>query len=429
MNQLWLKTIIVDPVSQSVLHRGPEQPLPPGLQADQLTSYLEQRFGPQLSDHQPGQVWLEFENPKPGPEQLGSRILVIPLIVDPQSRDLVPVFPKVREFERLAAALGAERGPVESTAAPRVWIGPLFHHASLLQGINDLAARAIRAGLVAAGLKGGVDRVVAANVDDAIPTAPFLHAMRELDDAVDTCVDAAERAIAVHNSALRLTNDVAKRPDPQNIVRLHDVERHFSSHYSEALTVAERSERLAREIAQIAFGISACTAGLQAELLDRAGVAVLYPPRSYGPSVPLRVDGVRLRATSRLELPVELAGVICRILVDRETRVRLRLKNRPDEGIHLEIETGDILLVTARTQVKAIRRRFLESDGWRERENGVFARRWISPVSAIQPARVVSKVLFGLFALASVDALEVSVDPSGCRAEGADWDRLSGPST
>lgn len=106
-NQLWLRAAVVDPRTGTFLHRLPQEPLPAKLRVPQLRSYLEQRYGPPVAEHVAGQAWMEFENPVATEETAGSHIFAMPLIADPKTGELVPVFEKLEQFADLAAALGA----------------------------------------------------------------------------------------------------------------------------------------------------------------------------------------------------------------------------------------------------------------------------------------------------------------------------------
>lgn len=407
MNQLWLRLIVADPETGTVRYRLPKQPLPRHLHFSQIRSYLEQRFGPPVGEHIRGNAWMEFANPDAAPEASGTRLLAIPLVVDQRTREFVPVFEKLAQLSDIAATIGYE-GP-DASATGRPWIGPLFDHASLLQEINDSAAQTMRASLLADGLMFKVDSILDKETEDPTPTEALFRTFAELGEAVGVCVELAEEAIGIHNEAIRVTASLEESQSASDIERLHTVERRFSDQRYRAHLAAQESERLTRDLAQLAFGLSACSDKPEAEIVDRASVAVLHPPKGSGVAVPLREDGLRLRAASSKELSIDLAGVICRILVDRWTRVTLRLKERPDCGVDLEVEPGDTLLISVKTPAKTKAADLLEPDAWGESGHGVFTRRWPSPVTAIVPARLISKTLFGFFKLDSVAELTVSV--------------------
>jgi hypothetical protein len=128
---------------------------------------------------------------------------------------------------------------------------------------------------------------------------------------------------------------------------------------------ADETDRIARRIAQLTLGVSS---GLgpneRVERLDRAAVAVLHPPQRTLRPVGLVNDGIELFSRHAPELPVELGGVICRMLVDRNVNVRIG-------RITLRVGRGETLhLITAKG-----------------------ARAWESPVQVSEPAHAAAKAL------------------------------------
>ena len=409
MNQLWLRTFIGDPGTGTIVRRFPQHPLPENLRVSQLRSYLEQRFGPPIAEHVAGHSYMEFVNPDPSSREEGTCLVAIPLIADPRTQDLVSVFEKLEQFADLAEALGTARKGARPTEASRIWVGPLFNHRHLFQQINDLAAQAARALLLGAGLKGEIDKVIEAGTDTPIPIEALDEAMRQLDQCVTLAVNAADSSLMTHQRAADLARALAGPEDTHTIERLHDEERRLILQHNSTLESSLQCERITRDIAQLAFGISACASGPLVERLDRAGVAVLHPPRGSGQAVPLHEDGLTLRSKSERELAIELAGVICRILVDRRTVVSLLLPGLNIEGIYMEVDAGTTLLLTAHTGGDATRRALMESSDWREEEPGILVQRWPSPMRVIVPATLIAKALFGPFGLEAAEALEVSV--------------------
>ncbi len=409
MNQLWLSTFIGDPGTGTIVRRFPQHPLPENLRVSQLRSYLEQRFGPPIAEHVAGRSYMEFANPDASSGEEGTCMVAIPLVADPRTQELVSVFEKLEQFEDLAEALGTARKGAKPTEASRIWVGPLFNHRHLLQQINDLAAQAARALLLGAGLKGEIDKVIEAGTDTPIPLEGLDEAMRDLDGCVSGTLDAADSSMMTHRRAADYANALEGPQDTERLRLLHHEERRLVLQFNNSLEASRQCEKITRDIAQLAFGISACASGPLVERLDRAGVAVLHPPRGSGQAVPLHEDGLTLRSKSERELTIELAGVICRILVDRRTVVGLLLPDREGEGIYMEVDAGTTLLLTAHTAVDATRRALMESSDWREEEPGILVQRWPSPVRAIVPATLIAKALFGPFDLVAAEALDVSV--------------------
>jgi len=108
---------------------------------------------------------------------------------------------------------------------------------------------------------------------------------------------------------------------------------------------ADETERVARRIAQLAFGVSSAL-GLneRSERLDRAAVAVLHSTPGTGRAVSLVDDGIELFTRHSPELRIELGGIICRMLVDRKVTVRfgeVELRVGSDATLHLIAADGE----------------------------------------------------------------------------------------
>jgi hypothetical protein len=108
---------------------------------------------------------------------------------------------------------------------------------------------------------------------------------------------------------------------------------------------ADDTERVVRRIAQLALGVaSGLVPSERGERLDRAAVAVLHPPQWTGQPVGLADDGIELFTRHAPELPVELRGIICQMLIDRNVDVRIggvTLRVGLDEVLHLITHDGD----------------------------------------------------------------------------------------
>jgi hypothetical protein len=108
---------------------------------------------------------------------------------------------------------------------------------------------------------------------------------------------------------------------------------------------ADAVEQVARQIAQLALGVSM---GLEpsdrAERLESAAIAVLTPPGGGSESADLVDDGIELFCRDKQDLRVELQGVFCRMLLDRDVSVRIgevELTVGPDQTLHLSTSDGD----------------------------------------------------------------------------------------
>jgi hypothetical protein len=107
---------------------------------------------------------------------------------------------------------------------------------------------------------------------------------------------------------------------------------------------AEEIERVTRQLAQLALGVSTGLApSRRAERLDSAAVAVLHPPAEGGRTRHLVDDGLELFGHDRRELEVELRGLCCRMLLDGEVSARFGevvLRVGADQTLHLSTPDG-----------------------------------------------------------------------------------------
>lgn len=242
-----------------------------------------------------------------------------------------------------------------------------------------------------------------------IPAPGLADLVKDTRQSLDTASGSSNMAenYAAKLEALAAEFEETKSPEALDIIRAE--EQRLGMQHNHAIQPANRAERRARDLAQLALGISAHLPGTyEVERIDRVCTAILHPPSGTGSTVPLYQDGLTVRVTSRRELVVELAGVICRLLLDRRSVAWLMVGEGADQGISLHIEPGDTLVAFTRTLQMKTRKALLKS-GWREQEPHVLAKRWTSPVSALDPAREVAKVLFGVFELGSQDRLNTSV--------------------
>jgi hypothetical protein len=214
---------------------------------------------------------------------------------------------------------------------------------------NAAALRAARAWLLGKGLAAEVEDLRFEGEDGPVPTPGLPKLLDRLEkDLRDV-------------SALSDRVDVLLR-DPEQTA---DLVARITVEVDAAEEGADEAERVARRIAQLVFGVSS---GLgpseRVERLDRAAEAVLYPSQGTGRPVGLADDGIELFTRHAPELPVELGGIICRMLIDRNVGVRIggvTLRVGSDEALHLMTPEGDTV--------------------------------WDSPVQASVPAHVTAKAL------------------------------------
>jgi hypothetical protein len=220
------------------------------------------------------------------------------------------------------------------------------------QRANAAALRAARAWLLGKGLAAGIEELRFESEDDPVP-APGLPKLLDRLEMDFRDVSALWDRVAI---LLR---------DPEQTA---DLVARITVEVDAAEEGADDTERAARRIAQLAFGVSS---GLgpseRVERLNRAAVAVLIPPQGTGRTVGLVDDGLTFFSRHKRELQVELGGVICRMLVDRNVTVRfgdVELRVGSDETLHLVTPKAD--------------------------------RAWDSPVTVSDPAHVTAKALKSL---------------------------------
>jgi hypothetical protein len=194
---------------------------------------------------------------------------------------------------------------------------------------------------------------------------------------------------------------------------LRQAEREADEEAGRGVAAMLECEAVVRKLAQLAFGVSAARAASDAiERMDRAGVAVFHPPKGLGRSVLLVEDGLSLLSTSRRELVIELAGVVCRLLIDRGARVTFRKRGGGAWRLDWTVDAQDTLV--ARTQSSAPRARpRLKTLGWTQgpkMTTGSFVQRWASPVTAILPAKLAVDTLFSVHGVRHPSELEVAVN-------------------
>lgn len=272
---------------------------------------------------------------------------------------------------------------------------------------DEPAGRAARAWLMAAGLGTEIAGIAGADPDNLIPAPGLAGLLADAELAARDAHDAAERARTL-SSALETGDEVP------TIVLVIDAT-------ADAEAAADRATRDLRQIAQLGMGVSArCPTSSRVERLDRACVAVLYPPDAHGPAGTLADDGLSLTGTTGEEVEVELAGAICRLLTDRADRLVL---GSPAGEVTLTVDADDNLIAelcpagdVAGTSLDG----GLSELGW---PPGSALRMWRNPVTVIEPASVIVSTLTTVDH--GVETITARVDPGRTTAR----DRSRHPGT
>ena len=258
-----------------------------------------------------------------------------------------------------------------------------------IQKANDAAARAALAWLLAAGIAAEIDALRFPDGFSPVP-APGLTAF--VADAERGSADAALAADRV--AALTMDRDTTDA---------------VATAAADSLAAADAAELATRRLAQLAFGISAHLIGDdRVERLDRAAVAILFPPAVDRPRSRLADDATELRAKVRPELVVEIAGGLCRILVERNSC--LRLTGQGGAVVEVSVDGGSTLCVLTNVEPGD-----LDGD-WGPFPGERWIACWPSPVTIREPAEVIASLLLPQGAMSEC---EVKVD-AAWRAEVAD---------
>ena len=189
--------------------------------------------------------------------------------------------------------------------------------------------RASSAWLLAKGLAGEVDDVRFQSGDNPVRAPGLPNLVERLERSVHDVLALTERVDA-------LLAGTERTWDLESIIEV-EVEA--------AEEGADAVEQLARQIAQLALGVSMGLAPSdRAERLDSAAIAVLTPPGRGCETPGLVDDGIELFCRDKQDLRVELRGVLCRMLLDRNVSVRIgdvELRVGPDQTLHLSTPDGD----------------------------------------------------------------------------------------
>jgi hypothetical protein len=417
MSQIWLKCVIFDPDSGKVIERWEDHSLPEMLHIKHLRSYLEQRFGEPLETNVGDTKGITFLAPRSSAVK-GTVLLVIPLKLDPDSGEIFSIFKRLAQLIPLFEGLGSQSGhdmPPLDLNEP--WVGPMHGSTYLRQAANDAAARAMCAWVTAIGLSVEIEGILAEQTK-ALP-APGLAGLRERID------HAAKRTAAAADPAWDLCEKVRKyaaaigatgTANDKAVQRMHEAEGRLLETHKKALELMEETEYSTRCLAQLGFGISALlSGGARIERLDRACVALLHPPDGHGTAVPLVVDRVTLSATTKDELLVEIAGILCRLLIDRGAKVIFEMPGKGGGRLEFAIGKDNALTAffkAASTTPKLMGKLGKTDKAEKAKRQSVLVYKWSSPVRVYIPAKLAVDRLFDTFGLERPNKLVVTVKPA-----------------
>jgi hypothetical protein len=261
--------------------------------------------------------------------------------------------------------------------------------------LDDAVARAGRAWLLASGLAAEVDTVRHHENDVPIP-APGLDAL--VDQAAASSLEACEAADLV----ARLREELSTADDDSG----DETESRARDAVQRVHAAAEAAERAARSVGQLALGVSSLAAlSDRTDRLDRVGVALLHPPPGYGPAIGLLEDGTKIRARFAQELTVEVAGLLCRLLIDRGVVIEFGCATG---AITFSVDPWDTLRASATVEHDIAEQSgsALLELGWEPgTAGGGLHKTWQSPVTIAEPAQLTVKSLCGALPLTDLSSL------------------------
>jgi hypothetical protein len=201
-----------------------------------------------------------------------------------------------------------------------------------LRSGHEEAGRCFMAWLTVVGLAAEIDDLRFQEEGRIVP-APGLELLRDRgEEASREAADAVGAIGRLCGCTVAEQVDLAVRAD---------LDRRIGNASRSARLATSQAQRALRQLAQLAFGVSAFTiGGDRIERLDMAAVAVLHPPLGAGSAVSMVEDGVDLWSRTLPELEIEVAGMLCRVLVDRRTGLLLRSQG---QEVSFTVDGGDTL--------------------------------------------------------------------------------------
>lgn len=257
-----------------------------------------------------------------------------------------------------------------------------------LDRIEDAAARTAVGWLLGEGLVAAIDEVRREWPEVATMPLPGLAECRSwLAGAASAATGESDRLGAASTEAPLVST--LDRADPATI----EVVTRAAAERAEAARAD--LEPTLRVLAQLALGVTSHAGeSVLVTLVERAAVEVLLGGPGPEPPVAL-VDESRLdlRARDRAGLRVELAGLVCRVLVDADTVLTFTAHDRPEPLAALGCGDDGVLWLS-----------------WPR--DGRSSRHWPSPVRVVEP---VDAIVEGLAASGALS------DPAGLRVGAARW--------
>ncbi len=260
---------------------------------------------------------------------------------------------------------------------------------------NEVAARAATAYLVGRGLAAEIDDVRAGEDTSPIAAPAFDDVVAELGAAAgEACHRGDQIAILLDDPAV----------DPGEIRAI------LALMQADADTV----ERAGRRLAQLLLGLSSQHSWSDAiARTERAAVVVLH---AFDPQpVVLVDDGLDLRGRTDDELITELCGALCRMIIDHDCRLDLRLATG-ENAVRFQVDAVGNLVAVVRAP--AGREDVLRELGWTVDDDGFGAAAWDDPVTVIEPAHLVIETLGRVHDRPMAGSLRARATASGRDSDG-----------
>ncbi len=293
----------------------------------------------------------------------------------------------------------------------------MAHLSQLRQETNAASARTMIAWTIAVGLSSEIESIRAKQIK--VTPAPGLAKLRErVNRAAKSAAAAADPAWSLCEEALKNMRTVSTtdKPHAEAVRKLRETKDQLVEICAKALTFAEEAECAMRRLAQLGFGVSALLGrSARIERLDRTCVAVLHPPDGHGiQSSLLSRDNLELFSKSRKELLVEISGIVCRLLIDRDATVGFWVPGPEGGCFEFTVDTADVLVTCAKATsqpTKAIQQLNKPQVAGNTNSDLIPAQTWPSPVRVHAPAKLAVDTLFDVFDLARPEKLAVTIEP------------------
>jgi hypothetical protein len=265
---------------------------------------------------------------------------------------------------------------------------------------NSAAADAMHAWLVTIGLTGLAEEIRDVAASDAEPIqAPGLdHLLSDAREAATRAAQQADIALDLH-LADQLSDETAFEYERRTHL--------MQGRAGDAQAAADDAQHAMRRAAQLLLGMSAHMSSSDfVYQVERAATAILSPPAGNVPSV--ADDGTELEARTPDELKVELAGMVCRLLLQHGGGLTVRCRHGlPPVELELWVHDETLRATATGGTVAQHPEPFVEA-GWEDVSDGAASAVWETPITVAEPVALVVTTLFDACSVEFVDDVAVS---------------------